>query len=213
MEEFAWNEKGIEGCFRFFNRIWNYFLDNLELFQEESVKSPEMEELPPSGRRLKTKLHQTIKKVTEDIEKRYHLNTAISSIMELFNVLKKEGESLRQTEAGRTLLRQTMELLLLLLNPFAPHISEELWEKTGHQGLLANTPWPTFDPAWAMEEKVTIVVQINGKLRDKFQVPRDAEEGKVKEEALNLAKIQKYLQGKKPKKIIYIPNKLINIVI
>lgn len=212
-KEFAWNEKGIEGCFRFLNRIWNYFLDNLELFQEESVKSPEMEELPPSGRRLKTKLHQTIKKVTEDIEKRYHLNTAISSIMELFNVLKKEGESLRQTEAGRTLLRQTMELLLLLLNPFAPHISEELWEKTGHQGLLANTPWPTFDPAWAMEEKVTIVVQINGKLRDKFQVPRDAEEGKVKEEALNLAKIQKYLQGKKPKKIIYIPNKLINIVI
>ena len=82
-----------------------------------------------------------------------------------------------------------------------------------HQGLLANTPWPTFDPAWAMEEKVTIVVQINGKLRDKFQVPRDAEEGIVKEEALNLAKIQKYLQGKKPKKIIYIPNKLINIVI
>jgi|Deesub1362B_J571_1020462.scaffolds.fasta_scaffold00002_742 leucyl-tRNA synthetase len=212
-KEFAWNEKGIEGCFRFLNRLWNYFMENLDLFQEGFRKLPAAETLSPEARRLKTKLHQTIKKVTEDIEKRYHLNTAISSIMELFNMLKKEDDTLRQTPSGRHLLRETMEALLLLLNPFAPHISEELWEKTGHRELLAVTPWPEYSPEWAEEEKVTIVVQINGKLRDKFQIVRDTEEELVKEEALKLPKVQKHLQGREPRKIIYIPNKLINMVI
>lgn len=212
-KEFAWNEKGIEGCFRFLNRLWVYFIEHLDIFKEKADAQVNAEPTSPEGRRLKTKLHQTIKKVTEDIEERYHLNTAISAVMELFNLLKKDGVALRQNPEGRALLRETMESILLLLNPFAPHLCEELWEKIGHQTMLAETPWPEFDPKWAEEEKVTIVVQINGKLRDKLEMAKDSEDNLVKEEALKLPKIQKYLQDQQPKKVVYIPNKLINIVL
>jgi len=212
-KEFAWNEKGIEGCFRFLNRLWTYFIDHLDIFEEKTASSTSAAPSSDSGRRLKTKVHQTIKKVTEDIEQRYHLNTAISAIMELFNLLKKEGETLKKNPEGRALLRETMESILLLLNPFAPHLGEELWAMTGHRAMLAETPWPKFDPQWAEEEKVTIVVQVNGKLRDKLEMAKDSEDRLVREEALKLPKIQKYLQGQTPKKVIYIPNKLVNIVL
>jgi len=118
---------------------------------------------------LLKKTHQTIRKVGEDIGKRFHLNTAISSIMELYNLIRKEKDALRENEAGRSVLARSMEIIIVLLAPFTPHFSEELWERTGHRDLLARFPWPSFDPDLAKEETVTVVVQINGKLRDKFE--------------------------------------------
>ena len=158
-------------------------------------------------------MHQTIKKVSEDIEKRYHLNTAISSLMEFYNLIKREKEILRQNSSGRAVLKELLESLILLLSPFAPHICEELWERTGHKNFLFRIPWPLYDPKLASEERVTIVVQVNGKLRDKFEAERDSAEEEIKEQALGLSRIRHLVGDQKPKKIIYVKNKLVNIVI
>ncbi len=209
-KEFAWIERGIEGCFRFLNRVWVFFLENLDLFTAEAKVS---EEIGSEGNELRIKMHQTIRKVTEDIGKRFHLNTAVSSIMEFFNFLKKESEKLRNSGEGKILLMETMETLVLLLYPFAPHICEELRERMGHREFLIRTPWPTFDPRLATAEKVTIVVQVNGKLRDKFEIERDTDEDDIKTQALGLSRIQNFISGKDVRKVIYIKNKLVNIVV
>ncbi len=213
-KEFAWNEKGIEGCYRFLHRLWAFFLENRNIVEQESLPENESaSEGPEAVRRTRIKMHQTMRKVSEDIEKRYHLNTAISSIMELFNLLKAEKEALLKSDEGRSLLREALEKMLILLSPFAPHLCEELWERAGHDTILAQTAWPSYDPELAKEEKLTIVVQVNGKLRDRFEVERDAEEEKLKEIALGLGKIKMLLDDKEVKKVIVVKDKLINIVI
>ncbi len=211
-KEFAWSEEGLEGCYRFILRIWNMFEENRDLFSGAVPSGPEKHD-EQSYQRLLKKLHQTIKKVSEDIELRFHLNTAISALMELVNTLKKERDQLYSSHKGRELLRQALEALNLMLAPFAPHVAEELWERTGHRTLVAESPWPAYDPELAREEMVTIVVQVNGKLRDKFEVPADTEEDVLKERALALPRIQEILSGKQPKKVVCVRNKLVSLVV
>lgn len=211
-KEFAWSEEGLEGCFRFILRIWNLFEENADLFSNQAEFSQDKFDEQSYNRLLK-KLHQTIKKVTEDIEVRFHLNTAISALMELVNTIKKEKDVLRQSQKGRELLRQTLENLVLLLSPFAPHVAEELWERTGHKTLVAESAWPEYEPELAREELITIVVQVNGKLRDKFEVPLDTDEENLKEKALNLPRIKEILAGKQPKKVVCVKNKLVSLVV
>ncbi|MGB9893797.1 MAG: class I tRNA ligase family protein, partial [Candidatus Saccharicenans sp.] len=211
-KEFAWSEEGLEGCYRFILRVWNLFEENQDLFSSSEPSAPDKLDLD-SYQRLLRKLHQTIKKVTEDVEVRFHLNTAISALMELVNSIKREKDILRASQKGRELLRQTLENLNLLITPFAPHLAEELWEKTGHKGLAAESAWPAYDPELAKEELITIVVQVNGKLRDKFETPLDTEEQVLKEKALSLPRIQEILAGKKPKKVVCVKNKLVSLVV
>lgn len=212
-KEFAWDEKGIEGCFRFLNRVWAFFQENMDLFEDKSIPEKGEEAAGAGVRPLSIKMHQTTRKVTEDIEKRYHLNTAISSIMEFFNQIKKESQDLKKSHQGKRLLKEAMEKLVLLLSPFAPHVCEELGQRMGHEDLLINTSWPSYDPWLAREERVTIVVQINGKLRDRFEAERDLPEEQIKERALDLSRIQNFVQDKEIKRFIYIKNKLVNIVL
>jgi leucyl-tRNA synthetase len=213
-KEFAWNEKGIEGCFRFLHRLWAFFLENENLFQKNFLpESAVSVQDPEAVRRVRIKLHQTMRKVTEDIEKRYHLNTAISSIMEFFNLLKVEREALTRSDKGKSVLREALEAMLVLLSPFAPHFCEELWERSGHDSLLALTAWPAYDPKLAREEKLTIVVQVNGKLRDRFEAERDTGEDELREMALRLERIKTLLGDKKVKNVVAVKNKLINIVV
>lgn len=211
-KEFAWNDQGIEGCFRFLSRVWTMVIENLDLF-ESGLSAPQESEEGGAANRLRVKMHQTIKKVSDDIEKRYHLNTAVSSIMEFYNLVKREQEDLRKNERGKLVLKESLETLLSLLSPFTPHICEELWERTGHKTFLISSPWLSFDPDLAREEKVTIVVEVNGKLRDRFETERGLAEAEVKDIALNLERIKSCLGDKKPKNIIYIENKLVNIVL
>jgi len=211
-KEFIWNEKGIEGCYRFLNRIWAFFQENGSRFFEDLEEEKKDKEQPQSHR-LEIKMHQIIKKVSEDIDKRLRLNTAISSLMEFFNMIKKESETLGESDSHKALYKKVMEKLIILLSPFAPHICEELWEMTGHRTLLARLPWPDYDPDLATEETATIVVQVNGKLRDKFEVERDLPEDEIKEKALGLSRIQNLVSAKEIRKIIYIKNKLVNIVV
>ncbi len=209
-KEFAWDEKGIEGCFRFLNRIWSFLQENMHLFDDRKDRGQGDGD---EDSQLRIKMHQTIRKVSEDIEKRYHLNTAISSIMEFFNQIKRQRQDLIKTTRGKSTLMEALEKLVLLLAPFAPHFSEEIWERMGHGTFLIHSPWPSYDPRLAREEKVIIVVQVNGKLRDKFEVERDLPEQKIREKALGLGKIQNLVGNKEVKNIIYIKNKLVNIVL
>ena len=211
-KEFAWNEKGIEGSFRFLNRIWSFFQENADLFTQGGLEGLKDDEADETVRGLRTKMHQTIRKVTVDIDKRFHLNTAISSIMELINRMKVDRDLLITTKMGCAVLREAMEILIRILSPIAPHMCEELWRKTGHQQLLVQSEWPAFDPQLAREETVTVVVQVNGKLRDKFEVERGAAEEEVKSRALELDRIRELLAGKTVRKVICIQDKLVNIV-
>ncbi len=212
-KEIAWNEKGIEGSYRFLVRIWTFVQKNLDLFSRDKNQTLETVVESELHLPLKTKMHQTIKKVGDDIEKRYHLNTAISSIMELFNFLKKECDNLKNSQKDRDLLKNAMEILVLLLSPFAPHFCEEIWEKMGHQNLLIHTSWPVFDPELAREETVTIVVQVNGKLRDKFDAGRGLPKEDLERKALELERIRNIIGDKKIRKVICVQDKLVNIVV
>ncbi len=207
-KEFAWAEDGLEGCYRFLTRIWTILHDNIDLFGDPPGAVAGEEQ----ASRLIKKTHQTIKKVGDDIEVRFHLNTAISAIMELTNVVRKHMDGLRKSASGRAALRHALETLLMLLSPFAPHMAEELWERTGHSGLLMKASWPAFDEDLAREESVTIVVQVNGKVRDRFEVPRDLSEEELENGALSLPKVQAALGGKPPAKIICVKNRLVSIV-
>ena len=152
--------------------------------------------------RITRLIHQTIKKVTEDIES-LRFNTAIAKMMELLNELSKEEK----------IFTADYEKLILLLSPFAPHMCEELWQTLGHKKTLAFEPWPEFDPALALDKEITLAIQVNGKLRDTLVVPADIDENEAKKLALASEKIQKWLDGKEPKKIIYVKGKLVSIVV
>ena len=182
-----WDTNGLVGVRRFLDRVWN-----LQEKISDSKDSPE----------IISQLHQTIKKVTEDIEA-MRFNTAIAKMMELVNELSKLEK----------ISKQTFSTLVQLLSPFAPHIAEELWEKYGHGQDLAYSAWPKYDAALAKTATVTLAVQINGKVRDTVEVDTEITEGKVRDIVLANEKVQKWLEGKEPKKIIYIKGKLVSIVV
>ncbi len=207
-KEFAWSEDGLEGCHRFLMRVWGLVNDNLDLFADGTAVPAAGEAASP----LVKKTHQTIRKVTDDIGVRFHLNTAVSSIMELTNLARKERDALRPSPAGRAALRLALETIVRLLSPFAPHLTEELWERTGHHGLLMLSAWPAYDPALAREEMATVVVQINGKVRDRFEAVPDLPESELEAAALALPKVQAALGGRPPRKVVAIRNKLVSIV-
>jgi leucyl-tRNA synthetase len=213
-KEFAWNEDGIEGCAKFLNRVWWLVEENRDLFGAAGAwPAAAAPEAGGSGGGLLKKTHQTIRKVTQDIEKRFHLNTAVSSLMELYNFTKKDKDDLKGTEEGRAILRLALETLIVLLAPFTPHICEEMWQMTGHKDILARHPWLPYDPELAREERVTVVVQVNGKLRDKFEADAGVSEEEMRETALALARIRAVTGGKPPRKVICVENKLVNIVV
>ena len=212
--EFAWNEDGIEGCSKFLNRVWTLVHENLDLFETSGASGAALTAATAgAGLELLKKTHQTIRKVTDDIGKRFHLNTAVSAMMELYNLAKKDKDALRPTAEGRTALKLAVEAMIVLLSPFTPHICEEMWEATGHRGFLARQSWPAFDPELAREDKVTVVVQVNGKLRDRFEADAGTAEDEIKATALGLERVSAAVAGKTVRKVICIGNKLVNIVV
>jgi len=211
-KEFAWNEEGIEGCSRFLGRVWQLFRE-ISAFRAGGSSAVTGPSDADAASRVRKKIHQTIRKVGEDVECRFHLNTAVSAIMEFTNVLRKEKDTLRNSAEGRALLGEALEALILALAPFTPHICEEMWRESGHEALILRTPWPVFDPILAMEEKATIVVEINGKVREKFEAGHDAAEDEIKTAALALPRIRQLLEGHTVRKVVVIKGKIVNIVL
>ncbi|MFQ6112008.1 MAG: class I tRNA ligase family protein, partial [Nitrospinota bacterium] len=159
---------------------------------------------------LRKKTHQTIRKVTEDIERRFHFNTAISAIMELTNTLSPFEP---RSPADAAALREAVESILKLLHPFAPHFTEELWEVLGHGEPLYKEPWPSFEPEVARDEELTVVVQVNGRVRSRLRVPAEIGEQELRELALADSKVKGWLSGKEVRRVVTVPKKLVNIVV
>jgi len=160
---------------------------------------------------MRQKVHKTIKKVTEDIE-RFHFNTAIAAVMELVNHIYQTKDGIETTPQAEAVWRETIESLILLLSPFVPHVAEELWETLGKKESVVTVPWPEYDQEAIAEEEIVIVVQVNGKLRDRLLVPVSSEEEAIKEMALTSLKVRRHIDGKEVKKTIFVPQKLVNIV-
>ncbi|MCF7802149.1 MAG: leucine--tRNA ligase [Candidatus Marinimicrobia bacterium] len=190
-----WSTKGIEGIFRFLNRVWRHFVSEGDQLQHISNK------IAPDQGTLR-QLHATIKKVTEDLESK-SFNTAISQLMILNN-------HFRTLEA---VPRESFEIFVLLLSPFAPHLAEELWERLGHSTTLAYEAWPEYDQQYLFENMIRFAVQVNGKLRDTFDISTDATKDEILQKAKSLEKIIKYIEGKTVVKEIVVPKKLVNLVV
>jgi leucyl-tRNA synthetase len=191
--------EGIAGIWRWLNRVWSLVLSE-----------PAFSEAPAeAAREMRRLTHQTIRKATEDVE-RFRFNIFLAALMELTNGL------MRQRDAGpvdRDAWNEAVESLLLLLAPAAPHISEELWTRSGRPYSVHSQRWPQWDPALAREDEITLVVQVNGKVRDRIQAPADIEEGRAKELALGSPRVQQFIDRKQVAKVIYVPGKLVNVVV
>jgi leucyl-tRNA synthetase len=201
-----WNDRAVEGAFRFLNRVWRLIIPHADRLKETDGAIPK--ELNETERELRRVAHATTKKVTEDIEERFHFNTAISALMELVNALY--GADLAAVHAA--VLKEVFEKLVSLLYPMAPHISEELWSRLGHTQSLLREPWPTYDKAAIKAEEIVVVVQINGKVRSRVTVSSDSSEEELKKAALEDPKVMDYINGKKVEKVIVVPRKLVNVV-
>ncbi len=207
-KDMDWSDKGIEGSYRFLSRLWRLVFD----MKDQLLSADLSGDAPPkSMEALKRKIHQTIKKVTGDIEKRFRFNTAIAAMMELVNDLYRAREA-ASSPGEFAVVREAVQSLLVMLSPFVPHIAQELWEAMGNKEQLFRTSWPEFDPRWCEEQEVTVAVQVNGKLRATVTVAKDADQETVKELAFAEANVKRFLDGAEIKKVIYVPNKIINII-
>ena len=210
--DLEWSEQGVEGGYRFLNRIWRLAAGLMDRLRNVPSFDGNADSLDDTMRSLFQKTHQTIYKVTRDIEDRFHFNTAISAIMELFNVLS----SIDTEQPGAEqlpVLRLALESLTLLLSPIVPHFAEELWAGLGHEASVLLAPWPRYREAALVKDELLIVVQVNGKLRSRFQVGVDTDEEEIKALALADERIVKFIDGKDIKKVIVVKNKLVNIVV
>jgi leucyl-tRNA synthetase len=208
--DLEWSDQGVEGCFRFLKRVWRLAAPLADFLK--GVPLAPAANLVGANREMRRITHNTIKKVTEDISNRFNFNTAISAIMEMVNALYQYKE-IPETDRSPAVLRESLDTLLLLLAPFAPHITEEIWEATGHEGSIHQQPWPAYDPEAIQEDEITIVVQINGKVRERLLVPADLPPEKMQERVLQEPRVLRLIQDKKIIKIIPVPGKLVNIVV
>jgi leucyl-tRNA synthetase len=207
-KDLDWSDQGVDGSFRFLNRVWKLVHDKLDLVKHAG--RVDISALTAEERTLRRSVHKTIRKVTEDLDERFHFNTAIAAVMELLNTLQSTELSSPQQGA---VMKEALESLVLLLAPIVPHICEELWQRLGHAELLSSTPWPDYDPAAVVDEEVLVVVQVNGKLRSKITLPAGMDEDALKAKALADEKVQPFLEGLQVRKVICVPGKLVNIVV
>jgi leucyl-tRNA synthetase len=197
-----WDSNGIQGVVRWLNDVWTLVTgDKPDISGEASASEV---------RALRRKVHQTIQKVTDGLET-FGFNTAVAGLMELKNALL----AARKTPVAKTpAWDEAVATMLTLMAPFTPHIAEELWERTGHAYSIHNQPWPVFDPEIAKAEEMTLVIQVNGKVRDRITVPADISEEEAKARALASEGVKKFFNGGQPKKVFYVAGRgMINIVV
>ncbi len=217
VKDLEWSNQGIEGCSRFLKRVWRIFGDLNEEIKNVKLPGESYSNTVPEIKALRRMTHITIRRVTNDIETRMQFNTAIAAIMELVNHLFSFKEWWKnknnQDEAARMALREALETMILTLSPFAPHITEEMGSKIGFSKTLDQKTWPQYNDALTQTDELLIVLQVNGKVRQKISVESDISDEDLKTRSLEDAKIQEWTRGKDIKKVIVIPKKLVNIVV
>ncbi len=209
-KDLDWSDKGVDGAYRFLNRVWSLVQKHRDTLKKAAPFVAGVDELSNSARAVLRKTHQTIKKVTADIEKDYHFNTAIAAMMELVNELVGYEPD---NEKEMQVFTFAVQNLLLLLSPFTPHIAEELWSQLDHKKNASEMSWPVWDEEIAKDEEIELVIQINGKLRGKLLIPVGLTDDDVKERALQESKVAEFIGGQSIKKVIVIKGRLVNIVV
>jgi leucyl-tRNA synthetase len=225
-KEVEWSDAGLEGSFRFLVRVWRIVDHWAETIGGEGIPACG-DDCIESERALRRKTHETIRRVTVDIEERMHLNTAVSSLMELVNELysfsdatahgaPSRGEApVGRVERPQTIaaLREAIDALVIMISPFAPHVAEELWQMLGHVSGLTTTKWPAYDAAIAKADEVVVPVQVNGKVRARVTAAPDASEDRLRELALADAGVQNYTNGKTIVKVVVAKGPLVSVVV
>jgi leucyl-tRNA synthetase len=204
---FEWSDEGVEGAFRFLKRLWKIVHAHVE---GGPAGGADVSALDRAGRDLRRKVHQTLAKVGDDIGRRRTFNTAIAAVMELYNALAGYAD---RSPQGRAVMQEALDLVVLMLAPFVPHATQAMWRALGHESLLVDERWPAADEAALAQDRSTIVVQVNGKLRGRIDVPADAAESDVREAALADPSVAKFVAGQTVRKFVYVPGKLVNVVV
>jgi len=211
--DLEWSDEGVEGAWRFLNRLWRLVVENRELLPNGRPYDGILS-LSPDLRDIHRKTHQTIKKVTEDIEERFHFNTAISAVMELFNTVNQFLSNNREiSEVARSVIREAVDAMVVLLHPVVPHITEELWEILGYSQSLATVSWPPYRKEALEKESRLVVIQVNGKVRSRIEVPVSLNEKEIQDQALRDNRVQHFVGDKEIKRVIVVQKKLVNLVV
>ena len=211
--ELDWQDEGVEGIQRFLGRVYRFVVRNAANGSHATKETLQATSLQPEARVIQRKLHQTIKRVSDDFQGRWHFNTSIAAIMELVNELYAAEGAIAKDRVPKPLLMEVQRNLVLLLAPFAPYLAHELWEMLGEKGNLLKASWPKYDPALAKEDEIEIPVQVNGKLRCVVVVPAGSSEDTIREVALADEKIKAAVAGKQIVKVIVVAGKLVNVVV
>ena len=212
-KDLEWSDQGVEGAYRFLSRLWRLIAQERRLWDGADAQEGGGAELAADLRELRRAVHRTIKKVTDDIEERFHFNTAIAAIMELFNAISAAAQRGDDSEAALTVRRQGLETLVLLLAPFVPHMASELWQELGHGDEIGQIAWPAYSSDALEEEQLLIIVQVNGKMRGKITVPAEMTQEGIERVALGDGRVAALLDGKRVARVVYVPRRLVNIVL
>jgi len=215
-KDLEWNDHGVEGASRFLNRLWRFVIGHGEALGTRAPAGPPVVPTTEAGRAFRRTIHDTIQRVTDDIEGDFHFNTAVSAIMELVNALHafeaaSEGDAVPPAERA-ALLREAVETTLVLLAPFCPHITEELWTQLGHAESLFHQPWPAADPAARQRREVTVVVQVDGKVRGRLTVEKGMAAERVRALALGDERVLPWVKGRTVDRVVVVPDRLVNVV-
>lgn len=202
-----WSDEGVEGAFRFMKRLWRAVHQHVSA---GPAPAPEVASLTPAQKGLRRLAHQTLAKVTDDIGRRRTFNTAIAAVMELLNALAKVEDA---TPAGRAVAQEALELAVLMLSPIVPHATHVLWRDLGHDTALIDERWPEPDPAALAQDSVEIVVQVNGRLRGRVMLPVGADEATARAAALTDEAVKRFVADQPVRKLVYVPGKLVNVVV
>ncbi|HHZ12429.1 MAG: leucine--tRNA ligase [Caldicoprobacterales bacterium] len=209
--DLEWSDQGVEGSFRFLNRIWRLVTESYQEVMNNDLGAEDT--FSGQDKELRYVLHNTIKRVTTDIGERFNFNTAISAIMELVNATYDYLEKNRDGNLNRGILKEAITNMMIMLAPFSPHIASELWELVGMEGSVHDQKWPKWDPEALIKDEIEIVVQVNGKLRGRLTISAEATREEMEEIALGHEKIKESIAGKNIVKVIAVPKKLVNIVV
>jgi leucyl-tRNA synthetase len=210
-KEAEWQDAGVEGASRFLKRLWRRVADNHALLMEAADLKLVLDEMEIPERDLYRKTHETIQQITRGLDGAFTFNTAVAGIMELMNAVDQLKISEDSSQAAKTVYRDAIETVILLISPFAPHIAEELWSELGHPESVLRARWPEVNERALERDVIEMVIQVNGKTRDKLHVPASASAESIEADVLALESVQKWLDGKTVRKVIVVPGRLVNV--
>jgi leucyl-tRNA synthetase len=205
-----WSDSGVEGAFRFLKRLWKQVHAHVSA---GAVTALDRAALNDAQKNLRLKLHETIRKVSDDVGRRSTFNTAIAANMELMNELSKFNDD---SDQGRAVMQEALHAIVLMLSPIVPHICHELWQCLGHgvdMGAVVEQPWPQYDESALVRSSIELMIQVNGKLRGKIEVPANADQASIEKMALDNDNVKGFIAGKDLKRIIVVPGRLVNLVV